>query len=185
MRSKNKEKMLMTGIITLLGIFLFVLISCKSPHDPEAEKATVYVYNEYGVALDIFMDGNFKFSVEFSDSDVIENVEPGLHVFEAKKIGTDEIIASDSMEIAAGGNYEWTIMSLASLKVTNEYGETLSIYANDTYLGDIDDQESQSVSNFPYGEYQLKALRTSDETEVASTTINIVEDKEYLWTISK
>lgn len=175
----------MTGIITLLSIFLFASISCKSPYDPEAEKINVYVYNECGVALDIFMDGNFQFSVEFSNSDVIENVTEGLHVFEAKKKGTDELITSDSIEITPGRNYEWRIRSLASLKVTNEYGETLSIYANDTYLGDIDDQESQSVSNFPYGEYQLKALRTSDDTQVASTTINIVEDIEYLWTISK
>jgi hypothetical protein len=70
------------------------------------------------------------------------------------------------------------------VKVTNACGQTVSLYANGDYKNDLEDQESITFENVCYGVYQLDAVRTIDNSLVDSITINVVENKEYIWLIS-
>lgn len=183
-RLKNKGKIKIFGIIVFLSTFLFALIGCKNPEGPNSgAKANIFVSNECGVAIDVFMDGNFQFSIEFSYYEVIQNVPQGVHNFVAKKKDTEDLIASDSVNVNTSGDYWVTILSPASLKVINEYGQTLNIYTDGSYQGELEDQESQVFTNMPYGEHILEAAKTADNTLVESITIEVIENKEYTWTI--
>lgn len=180
-------KILTIGIITLLGIFLFVSVNCKNPTSPDdgTSQATVIVINDCGIALDIYMDGNFQFSVEYSNTNTIRNVSLGLHEFVAKNKGTELVIMSISVEIQKSIDFEWTIESSASLTISNEYGETLSIYGDGSLLDDMDSPGILIVQNILLGEHLLEAKRPSDGTIVASITFDFAENKEYFWTITK
>jgi hypothetical protein len=184
MRLENKRKRWAFGIMALVGIFLLILNGCKNTEGPDTVvKANLFFSNECGVAIDVFMDGNFQFSIEYSDYKVIQNVSQGVYNIVAKKKDTEDLVSSDSVNVNTSGDYWVTILSPASLKVTNEYGETLNIYTNGQYQGELDDQESQVFTNVPYGEHILEAAKTADNTLVETVTLEVVENKEYTWTI--
>jgi hypothetical protein len=179
----NKDTVLKAGIITLIGIFVLTSICCKSPEE-ESSLANIDVSNECGVAIDVFMDGVFQFSLEYLAFNTIENVTLGVHTFRAKKKDTEFVVISEEFDVYSGGELLWTIKSPATLKVTNAYGETLSIYANAEYQRDLEDGESVTFEDVLYGEYQFDAIRTSDDTLVDSKYINVVQNQEYVWLIS-
>lgn len=129
------------------------------------------------------MDGAFQFSVEFLYYEVIQNVQRGVYHIVAKIKDSEEVIAEDTVDVYVSGEYWVSILSSASLKIINEYGETLNIYTNGSLQGELGHEESQVFDNVPYGEHNLEASKTSDNTLVASTVIDVVEDKEYTWTI--
>jgi hypothetical protein len=184
MRFKNKGKRRAFEIITLFGMFLLALNGCKNPEGPDADiKANLFISNECGVAIDVFMDGNFQFSVEYLDYKVIQNISRGVYNVVIKKKDTEDLVTSDSVNVNTSGDYWITILSPASLNVINEYGETLDIYTNGQYQGELDDQESQVFTNIPYGEHILEAAKTADDTLVETVTLEVVENKEYTWTI--
>ena len=166
-----------------MSIFLLTSICCKSPEE-ESSMATIDVSNECGVAIDIFMDGVLQFSLEYLAVNTIENVNLGVHGFIAKKKDTDFVVVSEDFDIYSGGELIWTIKSPATLKVTNAYGQTVSIYANAEYQRDLEDQESVTFEDVLYGEYQFDAVRTSDSALVDTKYINVVENQEYVWLIS-
>jgi hypothetical protein len=179
---KSKSARMTIAILSLLGFFLFASITCKSPE--EESLANIDVSNECGVALDIFMDDAFQFVLEYLDYDTIENVTLGVHDFVAKKKDTDFVVVAENFDIYSGGELVWTIKSPATIKVTNAYGRTVSIYANAEYQLDLEDQESITFEDVLYGEFQFDALRTSDNALVDSKYINVVENQEYIWLIS-
>ncbi len=184
MNFRNKKKLSTSCIIILLGIFTCSMISCKSPENPDTEiTANIFVSNECGLEIDVFMGGVFQFSIEFLYYEVIENVSAGTYEIIAKKKDTEEEIMTDTIVVNASGEIWVSILYSASLKIANEYGETLNIYTNGSLQGELEDKESQVFDNVPYGEHVLEASKTSDNTLVESVTINVVEEKEYTWTI--
>lgn len=185
-KSKKKSNIPFAGILIWLGIIVLASISCKSPTSPEEIlQVNITVRNECGVAVDIYMDGNFQFSVEYLSSNTIQNVPLGSHELEAKKKGTETVLSYLSVEIFENLNFVWTILSEASLHISNEYEETLSIYGDGDLLDEIDSPGTLIIQNIFYGEHSFEARRSSDSTVVASTTINFDENKAYFWTISK
>ncbi len=181
---KNREKWRGFATIVLLGIFLLTSIGCKNPEGLDAEStANIYVSNECGVAIDVFMDGNFQFSVEFLYYEIIKDVTQGVHSVAANKKDTEDLVDSESVDVITSGDYWVTILSPASIKVTNEYGQNLDIYMNGDYQGELEDQDSQIFSNMPYGEHLFEAAKTIDNTFVESVIIEVIENKEYTWTI--
>jgi hypothetical protein len=184
MRLKNKGKRRAFEIIVLFGIFLLALNGCKNPDGPDADiKANVFVSNECGIAVDVFMDGSFQFSLEYLTYQVIQNVSQGVYNIEAKKKDTEDLVTSDTLNVTVSGDYWVTILSTASLNVINEYGQTLNIYTDGDYQGELDDQESQVFTNVPYGEHILEAAKKADNTLVETFTLEVIENKEYVWTI--
>ena len=183
MKIKNRTKPLITARIVVFGIFMCSIVSCKSPESTENITAKIFVSNECGIAIDVYMDGVFQFSIEFLYYEVIQNVPKGVYQIVAKKKGSEEVVAEDTVDVYTSGEYWVSVLSSASLKIINEYGETLNIYTNGSLQGELDHEESQVFENVPYGEHKLEASKTSDNTLVASTVISVVEEKEYTWTI--
>jgi len=183
MNIKNRKKFWATGIILLLGIFVCSMTGCKNPNSPDEIKANISVSNEYGLEIDVYLDGVFQFSLEFLDYATISNVSEGVHEIVAKKKGTGEVITTEIVNVTAFGEIWVSILSTASIKIVNKYGETLNIYTNGSLQGELGNEENQVFTNVPYGEHVLEASKASDNTLVASTVVNIVEEKEYTWTI--
>ena len=121
--------------------------------------------------------------MEFLYYEVIEDVPSGIYEIVAKKKGTQDVQSRYTVAVDASGDYWVSILSTASINVINNYGETLNIYTNGSLQGELDHQKSQVFTNVPYGEHVLEASKASDNTLVDSTTINVVEEKEYTWTI--
>ena len=90
-----------------------------------------------------------------------------------------------TLDIIGAGDYLWEVKGPASIKVINEYGETLGIYVDAILIGTLGDKQTETIKNVGYGEHILTALKASDSTEAAKTTINVTENKEYSWTITK
>lgn len=185
-KHKKGRSTLFVGIVFAVGICLLASTSCKNITTPEdsTDGITVTVQNDCGIAMDIYLDKNFQFSVEYLESNNINNISLGLHEFEAKKMGTETLLSYLQVDIFEKIDYTWTILSEASLHVTNAYGETLSIYGDGELLSDIGSQGTLVVENVLYGEHLFSAT-TSDGTEVASLSLDMDENKPYLWTISK
>jgi hypothetical protein len=169
-----------------LGMLLAAGPGCKNsttPDDTGLPKITVR--NNCGIAVDIFMDGTYQFFLEYKEYYYLENVATGTHVLTAKKKGTDKLLKSATAEINETSNYTWTISSTASVAITNNYGETLDIYGDGVLQDTIETGKSDSISNITYGEHPFEAKLTGTSTIVASTVIDITEDKGYTWTITK
>lgn len=178
----NKRKKLFAAVSLILSvIFACSITSCKSPIDDI--KANISVSNEYGLEIDVYMDGIFQFSLEFLNLATIEDVLEGVHEIVAKKKGTGEVITTEIVNVTAFGEIWVSILSAASIKVANRYGEALNIYTNGSFQGELGDELNQIFPNAPYGEHVLEASKASDNTLVASTVIDIIEEKEYTWTI--
>jgi len=183
MKSRNTAKLLTVSVLMLLGIFLCSFTGCKSPEGPEDINANIFVSNECGLEIDVYMDGVYQFSLEFLYYEVIEDVSGGSYEIVAKKMDTDEVLASDTVNVTADGEYWVSILSAASINVINNFGETLNIYTNGSLQGELDDGENQVFTNVPYGDHNLEASKISDNSLVASTKITVTEEKEYTWTI--
>jgi hypothetical protein len=174
------------GAAVCLGILLSALSGCKNSTTPdEPEEARILVRNNCGIAVDIYMDAVYQFFLEDKEYYYIENLTLGTHALQAKKKGTDTVLKSISAEITEKKDYTWTINSLAVITITNKYGETLSIYGDGTYQTDIDDQGTATIQSMPYGEHLFEAKRPSQTEVLASTSFEVLEDKEYTWTITK
>jgi hypothetical protein len=180
------------GILIVIGILVFLLASCESIFGPkteastsdETEEARIIIDNESGESLDIYMDGSFQFLIEDGDSKKIHNVSLGNeHKLEAKIPGTATVYDSETIDVTAYTDYTWTIGDLPDIKVTNKYGKTLKIYMDGNYQFNLVDDEDRWIMNVPYGEHFLKALKDSDNKEVASTTIDVNANKDYSWVI--
>lgn len=183
MNKKNKKMRSVTGILIILGIVMLSLIDCKSPETSEEVVASIYVSNECGLAIDVYMDGAFKFTLEFLYYEIIENVSSGTYEIVAKKEGTDEVIVTEIVTITTSSEAWVSILYSASINVVNQYGEALNIYTNGNLQGELGDGENQVFTKVPYGEQVIEAAKASDNSFVASVTINVVEEKEYTWTI--
>lgn len=174
------------AILTVTGIFLLLFMSCNNSTTPEDEavEANVTVTNECGVAVDVSMDAIFQFSLDNGASTTIERVLQGTHTFEAHIVGTDTLISSETYDIEDGFDYYWTVDPPSTITITNAYGEDLAIYVNGNYQGDIGDTQTQSITEVPFGTYNLEAVN-SNSVIVASVIITVSEVKEYFWTISQ
>jgi hypothetical protein len=183
MNIKNRKKFWATGIILLLSIFVCSMTGCKSPDSPDVIRANISVSNECGLAIDVYMDGSYQFTLEFLEYATIQSVAEGVYEIVAKKKDTGEVITTEIVNVNAFGEIWVSILSAASIKIINQYGETLNIYTNGSLQGELVDDYFQVFYNVPYGEHVLEASKTSDNTLVASITISVVEEKEYTWTV--
>jgi hypothetical protein len=166
---------------------LLAPVSCKNPTAPEdtITTARITVNNDCGVAVDIFMDKNFQFSIEYQESKTIQNVSVGEHEFDAKSKGTEIVLSNVSVDLFKPQDYVLTIKSEASLHVTNEYGESLNIYGDGNLLSEIGPSATLIIESVLYGERLLEAKKVSDGTLAVSTRIDFAENKAYFWSIKK
>jgi hypothetical protein len=174
------------GTAVCLGLLLLAGTACKNSTTPDGnDKARIRVNNNCGIAIDIYMDSEYKFYLENKEYYYIENFALGTHLLEAKKKGTSTVLKTTVAEITIAQDYTWTVSSSATIAVVNRYGETLSLYGDGTYQSDIDDGVTATIPNTPYGEHLLEAKRPNQTEVLASTRIDVLGDNVYTWTITK
>jgi hypothetical protein len=174
------------AVIAWLGLLLSAGPGCKNSTTPDGNaEARIIVYNNCGIAVDVYLDDAFQFYLEQKEYYYIENFSLGTHELKAKKKGTDILLKSTTGEFTQKQDYTWTISSTAVVTITNNYGETLSLYGDGTYQTDIPDQSSAQIPDIPYGEHTLEAKRPNQTEVLASKTIDVLGDNVYSWTITK
>ena len=150
-------------LVGLIGILILPLITCKSPTSPDGQgEADIIVVNEYGETVDIYMDGSFKFSLRHKSSIEIDNVSLEEHELEARLVGTETVIDSETITVEEKTDYTWTVEDPPDINVTNQYGATLKIYMDGNYQFDLADKENRWIMDVSYGERFLKAIKASD-----------------------
>jgi hypothetical protein len=192
-KAKRADHLYGVGVLVLIGILVFALAGCESLFGPSSddddddddddEEARIIVTNNYEESLDIYMDGVFQFALPDEESDKIRNVTLDEHDLEAKLTGTSTVVDSETLDVTAYTDYAWTIDDAPDINVINSYGVTLRIFMDGNYQFDVVDEEDRWIMNVSFGEHFLKALKASDDKEVASTTLNIEANKDYTWTI--
>ena len=158
--------------------------ACKSPTSPDVEgEADIVVTNDYGEALDVSMDGVFRFTIGFKETIEIDNVTEEIHLLEARVKGTATLVDSEEIEVENLSDYAWTIDNPPDINVINQSGLGLRISLDGVVRFDLADEENRWIMDVPFGERFLKATRLSDGRDVASTTLRVEENTDYTWTI--
>jgi len=185
MVNKLKFGLPLAGIFILLA---FSLPGCKSSTETDTNtdtttyQARILVTNTYGQTLEIFMDGVSQFTLNNGDDERISNVSIATHKMEARIPG-GALIDTTEIDVTQQTDYSYTI-DRPDINVVNSWGESLKIYFDDVYQFTLADDENRWLIAVPLASHFLKATRVSDNSEVASITINVTQNKDYSWTIS-
>lgn len=185
----RSNKQFHTGflIIVIFAVISLVTPNCKSPESPDSGSsvsvATITITNDYGEALDIYLDGILQFMLAHEESKDIEDISLDTHRLEARKVGTDQVVDWYDFEITAVGNYFWIADDPADINVINNSGFQLKIYMDGQYQFDLADEENRWILDVSRGEYLLKADKAEDGTEYASITLEVLQNKNYTWEI--
>jgi hypothetical protein len=170
--------------VALAGCGLVLVGGCKSSTSPETVAQSITVQNSCGATIEVFLDGTLELTVEAATSGTLSDISVGSHLIEARKEETEIILYSETLDFVAGQTYSITIEGQASMRITNDTADILSIYVDSAFLGDIGPGLSQVVHRVSFGEYSLEAKKRSDGTSVATTTIEVTDIMEYDWTIT-
>jgi len=174
------------GIVSVLAILALTCATCKSNSNPdEGLAANILVTNSCGKTVDVFMDGTLQFKVDTGLTSTISTVPAGSHLVVAKVTETETVVHSETLEIALGYDYAFSVYGPSTITVTNSYSEILKITMDETYVGDIGIGLTQTIRRVKFGEHKLKAAKQSDGSDVATATIDVSEIKDYVWTITK
>ena len=181
MKMKLKKNMKMIGILALSCVLFLGMINCKKVVVPNG---IIIVSNECGLAIDVYFDGVLKFSLEYEATRSVEDLADRAYEVEARRTGTGELVTQETIDVLFNRIFTWHVLSSASIKIMNRFGETFDIYGDDEIVGVVDDQFDITLFNVPYGDHKLEA-KTNGETVVATTTISVLEDILYEWTVNK
>ena len=192
MRFSGMDRRWGIGTLLLIGFLVFALAGCESIFGPSSEssssdsddeEARIIVTNNYDETLDIYMDGVLQFTLADDESDKIRDVTLDEHELEAKRAGTSTVVDDETFDVTSYTDYAWTIDDAPDIDVINNYGVALKIFMDGNYQFEIVNEEDRWIMNVSFGEHFLKAVKASDDREVASTTLNIEYNKDYAWTI--
>jgi len=183
-KNPSPRALMIKRVALILGTVILALAACKSPTSTDASgEADIIVTNDYGSAVDIYMDGEFKFTIGDKWSIEIDDVEIDEHLLEAKQTGTQTVIVSDTIDVAELTDYAWTVDDPPDIDITNNSDEILKIYLDGMYKFEIGEEEDRWIMDVAFGERLLQAFSAETGLEVASTTIKVEEYKDYAWTI--
>jgi hypothetical protein len=192
-KNRGRDTLIRIGFLSLIGILVLLCAGCESIFGPKSEEdsssdddiARILVYNNYNNgALDIYMDGTFQFTLAEDDDAKIKDVTLDEHDLVAKLTGTSTVVDDTTIDVTSYTDYTWTIDDPPDIKVTNSYGVTVKIYMDGEYKFDLENEEDRWLIDVSFGDHYLKALKASDNSEVASTTIEVDGNEDYTWTIS-
>jgi len=188
-KSRNLLKSLKFGL-PLAGLMILLALAlpgCKSNTDTDTNtdttvgQARILVTNTYGQTLEILMDGVSQFTVANGENEKITNVSILTHTLEARLLN-GQTIDTTEIDVTSLTDYSYTI-DRPDINVTNYWGEPLKIYMDDAYRFTLVDDENRWLIAVPLASHFLKATRVSDDSEVASITINVTQNKDYTWSI--
>ncbi len=190
MRNTRKMTQKLKFSLPLAGLMILLALSlpgCKSNTDTTTDDTTtpaqarILVTNTYGQTLEIFMDGTSQFTLTNGNSSTIKDVSVDTHTLEARTTA-GVLIDTTTIDVTSLTDYTYSI-DRPDIDVTNRWGEPLKIYMDGVFQFTIVDDENRWLIAVSLASHFLKATRVSDDTEVASITINVTQNKDYSWTI--
>lgn len=190
MRDTMKKARILKSSLPLAGIMVLLALSlpgCKSSTNTNTDDTTttaqarILVSNTYGQTLEILMDGASQFTLTNGASGTIKEVSVATHTMEAKIAG-GTIIDTTTIDVTQLTDYSYAI-DRPDINVVNSWGETLRIYMDGVFQFTIVDDENRWLIAVSLASHFLKATRAGDDSEVASITINVTQNKDYSWTI--
>jgi len=189
MRDTKQTAKILGLSLPLAGLMILLAVSlpgCKSSTSTDTDTTTttqarILVANSYGQTLEIFMDGTSQFTLTNGNGGTISNVSLSTHTMEAKLAG-GQVIDTTTLEVTAYSDYSYTI-DRPDINVTNAFGETLKVYYDNVYQFTLVDDENRWIIGVSLASHFLRATRASNESEVASVTLNVAQNKDYSWTI--
>jgi len=176
----------------IMVVLTLGLTGCESIFGPKAEESTeeetakearIVVTNNYGQALDIYMDGKFQFTLESEQDRKIRNVSLDEHKMEAKLPGTNTVVDTETVDVTGYADYAYAIDDPPDINISNNYGKPLKIYMDNVYKFDLLYKENRWIMDVSFGQHFLKAILVENNKEVASTTIDVDQNKDYTWII--
>jgi len=170
--------------LAVLAVMLIAAWSCKTPTGPEEGESDIMVVSHWEDTVDIFMDGEFKFSLDYKNSAEIDNVSRQNHLMEAKSQASGELVAQKTLEVTTRTDYSWTIEHRARINFAHSLNLTLKIFMDGVFLFDLVERENRWLIGVELGDHLLEAFRASDGAKVASITLKVTENKDYNWGIS-
>lgn len=176
-------------LLLMIGMVFLSFMACKSAEDPNEDDTTatdianIMVYNDYGETLDIYMNGNFQFTLQHDESEDVDDVALDEYTMQAKLAGTDQIVDEEKIDVSAYTTYTWTIDDPPDINIINNSGIDLMIYVNDQFTFNLVDEENRWIMNVAYGEYTIKAIKVSNDAEYSSITLEVDDNIDYSWTI--
>lgn len=168
----------------LVGL-LFLGAACKSPVTPKDGEADIIIVNDYGVVLNIFMNGEYLYPLNHNQSVEIDNLKFGVYNFEARVLDTDEIVARKEVDVTSREDYTWLIDDPPDINVVNDLATDLQIYMDGEFQFLLLDEENRWILDVSYGEHFLSAVRVADGRELASVTVTVEDATDYEWTITE
>jgi len=184
----GKKFSILCCLSLLIVISLFFIGSCKSPESPDEQPtdntSSIKITNDFGEAMDIYMDGVFIFVINYNEVKIIEDVSTGEHQLIGYRVNTNIQLASLKIDISSAGEYAWYIDDPADINVQNYSGYNLSIYMDNEFMFNLADEENRWILDVSHDKHYLKANKISDGSEYASITIEVTENKDYSWTIN-
>lgn len=158
--------------------------ACKSPTTSDADgEADITVINDFGSAVDIYMDGELRFTLQDKWRIEIDDVTIAEHLLEAKQPGTQAVIVSERIDVTEYADYAWTVDDPPDIDVINSRDEILRIFMDGTFLFELGEEEDRWITDVAFGSRLLQAVSAETGRPVASATITIEEYKDYTWTI--
>lgn len=151
---------------------------------PTSPYGTFVLINACGAQVKAYVDGTEKATIETEAQVTVTNVLPGSRQLEIKKASDGLSIFNETLTIAANTVNYVSVRGIGTVQVTNLYGEVLSIYDGDAYIGDIGDQLTQTITRIDFGTHTYKAMKRSDGTKVAEVAIDIEDFTAHVWTIT-
>ncbi len=171
------------AILAAVAAIVWLAGGCKSPTSPSGGEADITVLSHWSDPVDVYMDGVFKFPLNYRESAEIDNVSVKAHQMEAKSQVTGEVVAQTTVEVTEKTDYGWTIEHRARINCDNAFGETLRIFMDGIFQFNLADKENRWIIDVPLGDHFLAAYKTSDGQEATSITIKVTANMDYGWGI--
>ncbi|MEN6312341.1 MAG: hypothetical protein ABFD80_12480 [Acidobacteriota bacterium] len=171
----------------LTAWLLLTAAGCKHGTSATNTNSNIYISNDCGATVRIFLDGALEATTDSGDNATITSVAEGDHLFEAKMQASETVILSKTLNIEPDSTNTVTIYGVATIRVTNNYPEIVHIYDaddEDNYIGDVGVNVSLIIPHITFGTHNYTAQRMSDAAEVATFTVVVADVAEYLWTIN-
>jgi hypothetical protein len=170
------------GFFALLALVLIFTPHCKNTTEPETV-ADILAQNLCGAAVDVFLDGVYKFTVDHATDERISGLPFATYMLEAKKMGTEILVFSEPIDLTQSLTYIWVIEGPSVILIGNAYGEDLDIFMNETYAGGVPADESREIPKVGFGNHNLAAFRARDNILVEELSLDIEDVAKYVWLI--
>jgi hypothetical protein len=171
------------AVLALAAGLMVLAWACKSPIAPSGGEADITITSNWDSPVNVYMDGVFKFPLNYKETAEIDDVSFQDHLLEAKDLATGEPVASTTIEVKGAEKYTWTIEHRARINCDNGTNEALRIFLDGVFQFDLADRENRWIINVTLGSHFLKALRAGDGKEIAAITLDVSENKDYAWGI--